>query len=42
MEIELIILGILLLLRCIIDYAEFRDDLRDMRRGEDKKDEKED
>ena len=42
MEIELIILGILFLLRCIMDNAEFRDDLRDMRRGEDKDDEKED
>lgn len=42
MEIELIILGILFLLRCIMDYAEFRDDLRDMHRGEDKDDEKED
>lgn len=42
MEIELIILGILFLLRCIMDYVEFRDDLRDMRRGEDKDDEKED
>lgn len=30
MEIELIILGALFLLRCIMDYAEFREDLRDM------------
>lgn len=34
MEIELILLGILFLLRCIMDYAEFREELRDMHKDD--------
>ena len=41
MEIELIILGILFLLRCIMDYAEFRDDLRDMHQDDEEESEEE-
>lgn len=41
MEIELIILGALFLIRCIMDYAEFRGELRDMQKDEDQENEKE-
>lgn len=41
MEIELIILGALFLLRCIMDYAEDREELRDMHQ-DDEEDRKED
>lgn len=41
MEIELIVLGLLFLLRCIMDYAEFRGELRDMHKNEDQENEKE-
>lgn len=35
MEIELIILGFLFLFKCFMDYAEYREELRDMDKEED-------
>lgn len=35
---ELIILGILFLIGCTIDFLQFKDELRDMHREEEKKD----
>lgn len=39
MRTELIILGILFLIGCIIDFLQFKDELRDMHQEEEIKDE---
>lgn len=35
METELILLGILFLIMCVMDYAEWREELRDMHNDDD-------
>lgn len=31
MKVELVLLGVLFLLGCLVDYAEFKDEIRDQR-----------